>query len=186
MPNNYPCLPLPKTVFCRFPCRTNSSATNAATSSRNPWFVRNAAQESARIARVKGIFFAISVKTAKSQENCAHSFAKHDNLAKRLQELLIKCRHYQHGCQKILRVSQIYQHEREDCEYSKLKCDSKQCEELSKDGEIKHLSTCGFFVMKCEFCFKEMRLKEVFFEIFRFFAEFLRFLRNPSTIVSSG
>ena len=103
------------------------------------------------------------LKPAKSQENCGHSFAKHENLCKRLQELLIKCRHYQHGCQKILRVSQISQHENEDCEYSKLKCESKACEEISKGGEIKHVKTCGFFLMNCEFCFKEMRLKEVLY-----------------------
>lgn len=77
--------------------------------------------------------------------------------------MLIKCRHYQHGCQKILKVSQILHHELEDCEYSKLKCDSKACEELSKGGEIRHMNTCGFFVFNCEHCFKEMRLKEVFF-----------------------
>lgn len=75
--------------------------------------------------------------------------------------MLIKCKFYPHGCQKILKVEQIVHHEQEDCEYGKLKCDSKECEALSNNGEIKHTPKCGFFIIKCDLCFKTMKLQEV-------------------------
>lgn len=75
---------------------------------------------------------------------------------------MIKCRHYKHGCQKLAKVSQILQHEIEDCEYTKLKCDSKECELLSNNSyDIQHASKCGFFPIKCDLCHKEMKLQEV-------------------------
>lgn len=98
----------------------------------------------------------------KKRSQCQHNFEKIEGLKKKIDELLIRCRHYQHGCQKILKISQIGHHEADDCEYAKLKCDSKECESLSKGGEIRHTNVCGFYMINCELCHKEMRLKEVF------------------------
>ena len=96
-----------------------------------------------------------------NQRNCDHVLTKEQNLQNKINNLLLHCKHSQHGCPKILKLAFIEKHEKDDCEYEKLKCDSRECEELSKNGEIIHSNTCGFFLIACEKCNKNMKLQQV-------------------------
>ena len=120
----------------------------------------------------KNLFFPIfSLKTPyfplktfkyiKSGITCEHVFSVNAVLKSKIDALSIKCKYWTKGCMEILKIGALQGHEDSQCYYSHYQCARKECEEISLPGRIKHMPECGFFMITCETCKKELKQSDV-------------------------
>jgi hypothetical protein len=95
------------------------------------------------------------------EKTCEHVLTNDQNLQVKLNDMLIHCKNSQHGCPKILKLSLIEKHEKNDCEFEKLKCETPECQELQKNGELTHANTCGLYTSECKKCHKAINNQQV-------------------------
>lgn len=62
---------------------------------------------------------------------------------------------------EIQKIKSIQSHEDSQCYYKQAVCGRKECEEISFPGKIKHIPECGFFLIICEACKKELKQSDV-------------------------
>jgi hypothetical protein len=97
----------------------------------------------------------------KAPLSCQHIFQKNNCLQTQISDLLIKCRYSIRGCLEISKTVKIEEHEALKCYFADKLCGRTDCAEASNRGRILHLEGCGFVMINCEKCGKEMRKQDV-------------------------
>lgn len=97
----------------------------------------------------------------KAPLSCQHTFQKNNLLSTQISDLLIKCKFANRGCFEISKTAKIEEHETLKCYFSDKLCGRKECEEASGRNRVVHLEECGFGMVGCGKCGKEMMKQDV-------------------------
>lgn len=105
----------------------------------------------------------------KTPLTCDHKFLPQKSLRQKMNDQLIKCKYWTRGCMEITKIGALEDHERNQCYYADFSCNKKECEEISLPGKIRHMQDCGYFMISCDICKKELRKNDVFLIYFNLF-----------------
>ena len=96
--------------------------------------------------------------------NCRNPLSlqrSHKFLRSVLDNLRVSCIYSEAGCQFILRLENLYKHEKEECRFRLVKCSWKECSVLIRASEKEdHEEVCEFKLTCCQECNQEFQIRE--------------------------